>query len=85
MIAHTKSPNNLSEPSAVPLSFDAERFPILAEHVIGITPDTLRRARLDIANDVDERLERYGQLDPETVALVGGRRLPKPPLLPLPR
>ena len=34
-----------------------------------------------IANDVDRRLEKYGELDPETVALVGGRHLPEPPLM----
>ena len=90
--------------AVLPAGFDPAIHPILAKHVFGIAPETVRRARLvehlhklgprptleflaelvaehGISNDVDRRLEQYAELDAETVAQLGGRHLPEPPLV----
>ena len=69
---------------------DIRRARLVARlHELGPRPilELLTEVALEhhLGDDIEVRLERYGRLDPRTVALVGGRRLPKPSLLAVPR
>ncbi len=71
----------------LPTAAQDVRLSRLARHVYELGPRAILQVLREIvaahaiADDVIARLETYTALDPVTVALVGGRHIPEPPLI----